>query len=77
MALTVMHTETSKGYTLVRSDGERFLLHWSDGGNAVLYQVQHGDDTPSQGLVDFDVSVTDKLQASQRYVLSFPNNPDT
>lgn len=73
--LTVEHTEAADGYTLIRSDGVRFLLRWGEHGNAVLYLVQHGDKTPLSGLVDFDISITDKLENARRWAVAYPQAP--
>lgn len=74
-SLTVEHTENPDGYTLVRNDGVRFLLRWGEHGNAVLYLVQHGDKPPLSGHVDFDISVTDKLESARRWAVAYPQAP--
>jgi len=74
--LTVEIIETLDGYDFVRSDGQRFFLVGTTDGLAVLYAGAHRDKPPAIGLVDFDVSVSDKLVAARRHVLAFPDRPD-
>jgi len=74
--LTVETIETPDGYDFVRSDGQRFFLVSTPDGHAVLYAGAHRDKPPAIGLVDFDKSVSDKLAAARRHVLTFPDRPD-
>ena len=61
--LTVETIETPDGYDFVRSDGQRFFLVNTPDGHAVLYAGAQRNKPPAIGLVDFDVSIPDKLAA--------------
>ena len=73
--LTVETIQTPAGYDFVRSDGQRFFLVSTPDGHAVLYAGAHRDKPPAIGLVEFDVSVADKLAAARQHVLAFPDRP--
>ena len=73
--LTVEAIKSDEGYNLVRSDGQRFLLIWQTNGHAALYAGANPHEPPMIGIVDFDVSVSDKLEAARRWVLAYPEHP--
>ena len=73
--LTIEADELPDGYRLIRSDGERFRLVWTGGADATLYHVSADDQPPPLGLVDFDGTITNKLESAHRYALAYPNSP--
>lgn len=64
------------GYSFLRTDGQTFRLLWKPNGHAVLYPGNEFDNLPVIGLVEFDVSVADKVGAACRYVLAYPEQPE-
>jgi hypothetical protein len=68
---------TEHGYDFIRSDGQRFSLVTQDNGHAVLYAGTQDGSRPAVGIVDLDVSISDKLAAARRWVLAYPNHPET
>ncbi len=72
--LTVATVKMPDGYDFVRSDGKCFYLVGTHGGSAVLYAGHRGN-PPILGLVSFDVSVADKLEAAREWILSYPEMP--
>jgi hypothetical protein len=74
--LTVKTNKTPEGYDFIRSDGQRFFLVGTNRGHAILYAGSRSSEPPIVGLVDLDVSVVDKLEAAQRWVLAYPKHPD-
>lgn len=52
------------------------MLLWKPNGHAVLYPGNEFDNPPVIGLVEFDVSVADKVGAACRYVLAYPERPE-
>jgi hypothetical protein len=74
--LTVETISTPEGYDFIRSDGQRFHLVGTDNGHAVLYAGPQRNKPPAVGIVDLDVSVSDKLEAARRWVLAYPKHPE-
>jgi hypothetical protein len=72
--LTVAKVATPDGYDFIRSDGKCFYLIAPENGGAVLYAGRRGS-PPILGLVNFDVSVVDKLEAARQWILSYPEKP--
>jgi hypothetical protein len=67
--------KTSEGYDFIRSDGERFFLVSKEDGHAALY-VGRRNEPPTTGIVDLDISISDKLEAARKWVLAYPKHPD-
>ena len=66
---------TPEGYDFIRSDGERFFLVGKKDGHAVLY-VGRRNEPPATGIVDLDISISDKLEAARKWVRAYPKHPD-
>ncbi len=73
--LSVNVLKTSEGYDFIRSDGERFFLVGKGDGHALLFSGRRNE-PPTIGIVDLDISVSDKLEAARKWVLAYPKHPD-
>jgi hypothetical protein len=73
--LSVNVLKTLEGYDFIRSDGECFYLVGKDDGHAVLY-VGRRIQPPSSGIVDLDISISDKLEEARKWILAYPKHPD-
>ena len=72
--LTVSISENSDGLTLARSDQKTFQLVFGDRGDAVLFYGAE-DHRDRRGLVDLDVSITNKRHEAVRWALAYPDRP--
>ncbi|NOG73751.1 hypothetical protein [Roseicella sp. DB1501] len=75
--LTVGAERKAQGYTLRRSDELEFQLIWDQrNGCATLFRGRYGTPRSLAGIVEFDVSVPDKVRAAERWVLAWPDRPE-
>lgn len=73
---TITTREIPGGFAFSRDDGEDFHMVWvPDTGHAVLYHGKPEHGRPTAGLVDFDVSISDKIEASRRWIIAYPEHP--
>ena len=73
--LTVTHASTNDGFNFLRSDGKRFFMVFHEDGHASLYAGKDKDSPPQVGIVDFDISITDKLERARQFILAYPDRP--
>ncbi len=74
--LTIQTARTEGGFNFLRSDGTQFFLVYKDDGSAVLHAGADRNNPPQTGIVGLGVSISDKLNEAQRWVLAYPNRPD-
>jgi hypothetical protein len=74
--LTIEISEIPNGYCFRRSDGQQFfMVQQGDRGNAVLFAGSLPHRSPTEGIVEFDASISDTVTATKRWMLAYPDRP--
>jgi hypothetical protein len=73
---TIEILKVPTGYNFRRSDGQQFcMVQQGDRGNAVLFAGSLRDRPPTEGIVEFDASISDMVTAAKRWMLAYPDRP--
>jgi hypothetical protein len=74
--LTAETIHQSEGIRFKRSDGLQFFLLGTPDGGGALYQGAYTTQPAHDSLVDFDISVQNRIVRAIQYVLAYPAHPE-